>query len=241
MQPIQILTYEESERFLNYASTIQMGYKLEITRARNRLLILLMLDAGLRVGEVTNLIWSDLTINSIPVHMLVLRSSTTKTGKGREVPVSGRLQEAVKAWMLMMFPMDDFPREYPVFHVRRTASQITTRQVQRIIGDLGLACLHRQVHPHMLRHTFATRLMKVADIRTVQTLLGHESVTSTQIYTHPNTSDQQRAILDMATREHFEPPGDKPHTSARDSVAPEADKSNKQDKESQEPPRKERA
>jgi len=235
MQPIQILSYDESEKLLNYATEIQVGYKLETTRGRNRLLILLMLDAGLRVGEVSSLIWSDLTILSLPVKSLILRKATTKTGKSREIPVSLRLQEAIRIWLCLTFQVDDFPRGWPVFRMRRTEVAITTRQIQRIVSDLGLACLHRQIHPHMLRHTFATRLMKVADIRTVQTLLGHESVTSTQIYTHPNTSDQTRAILNMSTREHAEPLTDIPHTSAHDSAPRGGGTSRKPNTESQGP------
>ncbi|GAH69734.1 unnamed protein product, partial [marine sediment metagenome] len=49
-------------------------------------------------------------------------------------------------------------------------------------------------HPHMLRHTFASKLMRVTSMRTVQELLGHSSITSTQIYTHPNEDDKKKAI-----------------------------------------------
>lgn len=216
MLPIQVLTDEESEKLLTYATEVQVGYKTLLTRKRNRLLILLMLDAGLRVGEVVNLQWGDLQIGMIPVHTLKLRAPTTKTHIPRSIPLTPRLQEAIKAWMLKTNALDWIPAEKPVFSVRRTKAQITTRQIQRIIGDLSLKAINRKVHPHMLRHSFATNLMRVTDISTVQSLLGHESVTSTQIYTHPNTSDQAKAIDKLNHGEHSAPPPDNPDTSERD-------------------------
>ncbi|GAH96402.1 unnamed protein product, partial [marine sediment metagenome] len=52
----------------------------------------------------------------------------------------------------------------------------------------------REIHPHILRHTFATRLMSKTSMRVVQELLGHKNLSSTQIYTHPNNADLQEAI-----------------------------------------------
>jgi site-specific recombinase XerD len=209
MNPIKILTENETATLLNFVATTQKGYKTDRTKARNTLLILLMLDAGLRVGEVVNLIWADLLVSMHPVHTLILRGPTTKTGKPREIPLSDRLQDAIRMWFLLTTESDWVPTTTTIFPARRQSARLSTRQVQRIVQCLGWAALHRSITPHMLRHTFATRLMKVTDMRTVQTLLGHESIQSTQVYTHPSTTDQQDAIKKIT---NGEPPESLPRT-----------------------------
>ncbi|GAI79438.1 unnamed protein product [marine sediment metagenome] len=74
---------------------------------------------------------------------------------------------------------------------------LTRRQVHRIISYAAISALGRSVHPHVLRHTFASKLMRVTNMRTVQELLGHKNLTSTQIYTHPNEQDKHKAIENM--------------------------------------------
>lgn len=84
-----------------------------------------------------------------------------------------------------------------VFSSRISRSPISTRQVHRIVNFAFLKAIGKVVHPHMLRHTFATRLMRVTNSRIVQELLGHKKLTSTQIYTHPNSDDLKKAIDKM--------------------------------------------
>lgn len=216
MNVIKALTEAESAALLKFTSESQIGYKRSNRRIRNRLMILLMLDAGLRVGEVVNLIWGDLVVNMLPVHTLKIRAETTKTGFSREVPLSHRLQEAIKTWLLTTTSLDFIVAARPVFTHIRSRDHLTTRQVQRIISGLGQAAIRKQIWPHVLRHTFATNLMRVADIRTVQTLLGHASLTSTQVYTHPTSSDQQRAIDKISPSGPQSPQTHNPDTSGHD-------------------------
>jgi len=161
---------------------------------RNYLMGCLMLEGGLRVGEVSKLEMRDLTFGNEAVLNLVLRREITKNHAERIVPVSSRLFKAI----------DEFYSEYPELHgsainnfafvTQKIGKHITTRQIERIINKAGWKALGRPVHPHMLRHTFATKLMRVTDMRTVQDLLGHSNITSTQIYTHPNEDDKRKAI-----------------------------------------------
>lgn len=153
---------------------------------RNHLIARLMVEAGLRVGEVTKLFWADLFFKSEPVQSIVVRSEITKTKTERSVPCSLSLLTAMKLYK------EDFPDNF-----MPTLAWPTVRQIQRIIKTAGIATINRLVTPHTLRHTFATRLMRITNIRTVQELLGHKRLTSTQIYTHPSIEDKQDAISKM--------------------------------------------
>lgn len=161
---------------------------------RNHLMGCLMLDAGLRVGEVVKLKLSHLYFNEVPVGTLVLTSSMTKNHKERTVHVSTRLADALRAYFSNFFLCDlNNPGSY-AFCATNNYSPITTRQVENIINTAALKCWGRRINPHMLRHTFASKLLRVTNMRTVQELLGHTCITSTQIYTHPNEDDKKKAI-----------------------------------------------
>jgi len=83
-------------------------------------------------------------------------------------------------------------------YFNRAGLPITTRQVERIIKHAAIASIGRPANPHMLRHTFATKLMRITNVRVVQELLGHRNLSSTQIYTHPNQDDFAAAIRNLA-------------------------------------------
>lgn len=161
---------------------------------RNYLMGCLMLEAGLRVGEVVALKMSHLYFNGKPVQSLVLTSDITKNKVERIIPISSRLKAAIEELYSELSWLEQ-RKEYEFAFANWTQHKpMTTRQVERIINAAGWEALGRPVHPHMLRHTFATKLMRVTDIRTVQELLGHSNVTTTQIYTHPNADDKKKAI-----------------------------------------------
>ncbi len=161
---------------------------------RNYTMAMLMLEAGLRVGEVIQLKNMNLFYDYLPVTSIVIFKEIAKNRKQREIPVSTRLSNALKEFGTRQGQyIQAYPNRY-IFTASDPRKPLSTRQVERTIKAAGLAAFGRPVHPHMLRHTFATRLMRLTDIRTVQTLLGHLSVTSTQIYTHPDSDDMRKAI-----------------------------------------------
>lgn len=161
---------------------------------RNHLMGCLMLEAGLRVGEVVGLQMSHLYFQGSPVHTIVLTPNITKNHKERSLPVSTRLSQALREYYDEHPYVQNLPDIHSVWVRTCELNTITTRQVERIINAAGWKALGHPVHPHMLRHTFASKLMRVTDMRTVQELLGHSSITSTQIYTHPNEDDKKKAI-----------------------------------------------
>ena len=166
---------------------------------RNHLFACLMLDAGLRVGEVVKLQKSHLYFNDNPVHNLILTSDITKNHTERSVPVNARLKEALYEYVDENPYLETRPSDMSAWGKTWDAGPITTRQVQNIINKAGWKALGRPVHPHMLRHTFASKLMRITDMRTVQELLGHSSITSTQLYTHPNEDDKKKAVDQLDT------------------------------------------
>lgn len=168
---------------------------------RNFTIALLMLDAGLRVGEVVQLQISDLIFNSVPVTSIIIRAEIAKNKTERSIPVSARLSNALKKMNECWWPIVLKSGVDSAFYNTGTYRPLTTRQVERIIRSAAMKSLGRPVNPHVLRHTFATRLMRKTNSRVVQELLGHSSMTSTQIYTHPNEDDKKKAIDDLSQGE----------------------------------------
>lgn len=193
-KPIKYLTPEQSEllvKFITAQCEVSPPY---LHATRDACMILLMLDAGLRVGEVCGLRRSDLWFGEGPVVDLTIPANIAKNEVERIVPLSDRLRQAVRQlhahhWLTPVCSGD----EHPAF-CGASDYHITTRQVERIVKQITGCCLGECFHPHALRHTFATRMMHFTDIRTVQTLLGHNSITSTQIYTHVTLNDLRSAI-----------------------------------------------
>jgi len=168
--------------------------KKEWKQARNVTMTILMLDAGLRVGEVVRLSYLNLYFNDLPVLRLFLPTDVAKGGNTREIPLTNRSRYALTRWWrktnINMLP--DYI--FPAFPRQAHRGLLSTRTVERIINKAALTALGIYCTPHMLRHTFATELMKLTDIRTVQELLGHKNISSTQIYTHVNDEDKFKAI-----------------------------------------------
>jgi len=156
------------------------------------------LDAGLRVGEVIKLRRSDLLFNNEPVKSLTVTPEQAKGDKERIIPLSSRLIASISELRDRVWPEKNGGDYHFAFFCSDCNFNLTTRQVERILEAAGKKYLGFPVNPHMLRHTFATRLMKATDIRTVQELLGHQHLTSTQVYTHPDFQDLQKAIQQIS-------------------------------------------
>ncbi|KGM52838.1 recombinase XerC [Lysobacter concretionis Ko07 = DSM 16239] len=141
---------------------------------RDRALLELFYSSGLRLGELCALRWHDLDLDDGLVTVL------GKGGKQRSVPLGSFARAALAEWRASTGAANDSP----VFPGRN--GPITPRAVQYRLGQLALRQgLSKRVHPHMLRHSFASHILESSgDLRGVQELLGHADIATTQIYTH---------------------------------------------------------
>ncbi len=151
---------------------------------RNVGLLELLYATGLRVAELVSL-----DLESVDLGSRVLRV-VGKGSKERMVPFGRPARDALKAWLehwaeLRVKAGADATEGEPLF-LNHRGTRLSDRSVRRVLDQaVEAAALARGVHPHALRHTFATHLLEAgADLRSIQELLGHASLTTTQRYTH---------------------------------------------------------
>lgn len=158
----------------------------------------LMLDAGLRVSEAAGVLFTDFMPAQLGNATITVRAENAKTARSRTIPLPVtlglQLLNARNNWARTA--LDN--RDRPIVGVDHIPAAPSARTIRRWCYELTNVAIGRPVAPHALRHTAATRWMKHTDIRTVQELLGHRSLSSTQIYTHPNTDDLAAAVNSRA-------------------------------------------
>lgn len=150
---------------------------------RDRAILELLYAAGLRVGELVGI---DLGDCSLRERMLRVRG---KGRKERVVPFGQQAQQAIEAYLAArsrILKRARTTRTPEALFLNARGGRLTARSVQRSLADsIRKSALVLKVHPHLFRHSFATHLLnRGADLRTIQELLGHESLSTTQKYTH---------------------------------------------------------
>jgi len=196
-KPPTILTTEESERVLHAIKYPEGPRSMSNKSFRNYLCALFMLDAGLRVSEAIQLKRYMLAQTGQAISILSVPALIAKNHQPRQIPLSTRIQEEIKFMIDNLWITTMESKVWYVFCTNDSNKHITARRVRQIIHTASINTIGKHIWPHVLRHTFATRLMRVTNIRTVQELLGHKNLTSTQIYTHPNSQDLLTAIRDV--------------------------------------------
>jgi len=197
IKTIHALTLDECDKLLTTLIRETPSIKRTNKGLRNYTMALIMLDAGLRVGEVSKLLVTDLIINEGAVTSLCVSKEIAKKRRERTIPVSQRLRQAINHMWKVIWSAQHPSSILYAFDSLASSAPLSPRQIQRIIKQAAIRSIGRPTHPHALRHTFASRLMRTTNIRIVQQLLGHASIQSTQIYTHPNSSDLAKAIESM--------------------------------------------
>lgn len=159
---------------------------------RNKAIIEMLYGSGLRVSELVNLKLSDIYWKDgfLKVH--------GKGSKERLVPFSPSAEEAYKEWADgTRAELDILPAYRDFAFLNRRGKPLTRVMIFYIIKYAAdMAGIKKTISPHTLRHSFATHLLQNgADIRIIQQMLGHESITTTEVYTHLDIGDLKEAIL----------------------------------------------
>lgn len=163
----------------------------DLAGVRDRALLELLYAAGLRVGELVGLDIEDLDLGADMLRVL---------GKGRKermVPFGGKASAALQAWLQASAVLRRTASHPEAVFLNLRGGRLTDRSVRRVLDRrLREAAVRGRVSPHALRHSFATHLLGGgADLRSIQELLGHASLSTTQRYTHV-TPDSLMEVYD---------------------------------------------
>ncbi|MCW8195507.1 tyrosine recombinase XerC [Proteobacteria bacterium 005FR1] len=150
----------------------------EFLQVRDRAMLELMYSCGLRLSEMVGLNVRDLDMGGAELRV------TGKGSKTRVLPVGRLALTAVKEWLKLRG--DGIQGETHAMFVSKRGGRLQARSVQKRFARIGLVQgVDTPVHPHMLRHSFASHILESSgDLRAVQELLGHANLSTTQIYTH---------------------------------------------------------
>ena len=163
---------------------------------RNRAIIEVLFSCGLRVSELVSLKLSDLYLRERYIHVI------GKGSKARLVPISSRAIKELDYWFLDRQAMKIKPGEEDFVFLNRRGAHLTRVMILIMIKDAAVAAgIRKTISPHTLRHSFATALLEGgADLRAIQAMLGHESIGTTEIYTHIDMSTLREQILNHHPR-----------------------------------------
>lgn len=180
-----VLSVEEIENILN-------GIDLSVAEGhRNRAIIEMLYSCGLRVSELVNLRISDLFFNEGFIRVM------GKGSKQRLIPVGVPAIEAVNFYLSQRKIMMISKNAQDTLFLNRRGSKLSREMIFLIIKkESTRAGIIKEVSPHTFRHSFATHMVENgADLRVVQEMLGHESILTTEIYTHVNSERWRESIL----------------------------------------------
>jgi site-specific recombinase XerD len=156
--------------------------------SRDQAIILVLLNTGLRVNELSELNLADVEMSERKGKVVV------RSGKGqkyREVPLNAEARRAIGEYLEERVEDNE-----PALFISQRGSRLGTRGIQDVVAKYGRMAELDDLTPHMLRHTFCTNLLRSGkvDIVTVAQIAGHSDISTTSIYTQPNGADMQNAV-----------------------------------------------
>ena len=174
-----MLSIEETDRLLRAFS----DRAAEALTIRNRAILEMMYASGLRVSETADLKLGDINFETGMVRV------TGKGSKERIVPVASRVLNLLRRYTTSArTELTEKNPMSPYLFVSRTGKRLDRERIWAIIKEAAfIAGIDKEIHPHTLRHSFATHLLENgADLRAIQEMLGHSDISTTEIYTHVN-------------------------------------------------------
>ena len=163
---------------------------------RNRAIIETLFSCGLRVSELVTLKLSNLFIQERYIRVV------GKGSKERLVPISQKALDEIEFWFADRRQMNIKPGEEDYVFLNRRGAHLTRTMILIMIKRQAVAAgIQKTISPHTLRHSFATALLEGgADLRAIQMMMGHESIATTEIYTHVDMSTLRQQILEHHPR-----------------------------------------
>ncbi|NQU34108.1 MAG: site-specific tyrosine recombinase XerD [Bacteroidetes bacterium] len=190
-----VLTIEEVEKIINSVDlSLDEG-------ERNKAILETLYGCGIRVSELINLKISDLYFKEGIIMV------TGKGNKQRLVPVGKEAEKQIVTYLTHVRPNINISKKYTdTLFVNRRGHGLTRQMIFYIVKNhVEKAGIRKNISPHSFRHSYATHLVQNgADLRVVQELLGHVSITTTEIYTHLNREDLRKALLEFHPRNRYE-------------------------------------
>lgn len=158
---------------------------------RNRAIIEVLYGSGVRVSELINIKLSDIHKEE---QYIIVRG---KGNKQRLVPLNDEAIKQIELWLIDRNRLNIKPGHEDILFLNRRGAQLTRVMILTIVKRLAAtAGIKKTISPHTLRHSFATHLLEGgANLRVIQMLLGHENLTTTEIYTHIDTQHLRKEIL----------------------------------------------
>ena len=203
VNPVQAISAPKPEKvipsFLSvdeiFSLIEQPDHEKDLSR-RDRAILELMYSCGLRVSEVISINLGDIDLSQGNVKV------KGKGNKERMLPIGTKALEAIQDYLTVRSKLEAKRKDQeksPALFLNHRGARLTTRSIGRMISKYArFLTLFRPIHPHAIRHTFATHLLDAgADLRAIQELLGHSSLSTTQKYTHVSI-DRLMEVYDKA-------------------------------------------
>lgn len=182
-------------RVLSNNEFIKVETSLLSLAPKYRAVMAMLLYTGIRVGELVQTMYSDLTIVNGLIKELHVRASTSKNHVGRYIPIPKKAIAHILNYIEHSFR--GRPPTYADFYLFPGTGDrdfMSVHGVEQLVARVSQMVLKRKIIPHVFRHTYATRLLSNSNIREVQLLLGHKKLSSTEVYTHPTDSDLKKSV-----------------------------------------------